>query len=141
MELQFPKQQPATKQSADEFLAASEEQFADRTWDETVQDNSQILNEARQQIEKMLLEMADVPITALGILSDLDHTQITPLSSTTVLEEHDLSALPEPRDWKDEEKTKFCHKFIDFVPGKWCMKDILDRWEGFFKVGQQESNF
>lgn len=123
--------------SADEFLVAFREQHADEIWDLTVQNNYQIFKEARQQLEKMLSGMTDALIIALEILSDLDRTQIALLSSTTVLAGHGFSALadwPKSEDWKDEEKTAFCHKFTRFVPGIWYVGGILDRWEELFKV-------
>ena len=128
--------------SADEFLVAFREQYADEIRDLTIQKNNQIFSEALQQMEKMLSGMADALFITLEILSNLDRTQIALLSSTTVLTGHDISALedwPKSEDWKDEEKTAFCHKFTLFVPGIWYMGGILDRWEELFKVGQQKN--
>jgi hypothetical protein len=94
------------------------------------------LEEARQQLEKMLSGIADTPIIASEILSNLDGTQRALLSSTTVLTGHDW---PDSEDWKDEEKSAFCHKFTRLVPGSWNKSGILDRWEKLFKVGQLEN--
>jgi hypothetical protein len=107
--------------SADEILAAFNKE-TDEIRALRVQEISQLLREAYQQLEKMLTGVADAPIITLEILSTLNRTQIALLSSTIVLTGYNSSALvdwPNSEDWKDEKKSAFYHKFTRLVPGSW----------------------
>jgi hypothetical protein len=123
--------------SADEFLIAFREQYADKIEALTVQRFCQIFKEARQQIEMMLLGMADAPVIALEILSGLERTQMVLLSCATIITGQDSYALAnslKSRDWTEDEKADFSRKFTSCVPGAWDRRDILDRWEELVKV-------
>lgn len=123
---------------ADEVLIAFREKYADEIRALKFQRNYQIFKEAHQQIEMMLLGMAEARIIALEILSRLERTEMVLLSCATTLIGQDFSALADrlkSRDWTKEEKDDFSCKFTISIPGVWYSRDILDRWEVLAEVG------
>ncbi|KAH7317277.1 hypothetical protein BKA65DRAFT_483516 [Rhexocercosporidium sp. MPI-PUGE-AT-0058] len=70
------------------------------------------------------------------ILAQLNRRDKVLLSCTTVVVGQDFATLADfqnPGDWAKEERDYFCLKFSGFVRGSWTMRDILGRWEEFFK--------
>jgi hypothetical protein len=82
----------------------------------------------------MLLGIPHASLNALEILSDLEHTQMVLLSSTTTVTGQDFSTLKKTRDWTNDEEARFCCKFTSFMPGPWDESDILNSWEKLVKV-------
>ncbi|KAL5313012.1 hypothetical protein ACEPPN_019438 [Leptodophora sp. 'Broadleaf-Isolate-01'] len=98
-----------------------------------LQANYRILDEATQQLEKMLSGMGNTKIIASQILSRLDFMKITLLACTIVVEQ----PFSEPRTsetWSKEEQNAFRRKFNDAVYLSWCLDDVLGEWEQLLKL-------
>ena len=97
----------------------------------------QIFKEACQQMERMLLGVADAPAVALEILSGLTRTQIVLLSCATIVEGQcflNVTSSVDSRDWTEEERTAFVCKFTTYVAGPGDRERILNDWEELAKV-------
>jgi hypothetical protein len=88
------------------YYIAFREENADEIRALHIKRNCQIVREACQQMESMLLWVADAPAVALEILSGLTRTQIVLLSCATIVEGQcflSLTRTVDSRDWTDEE--------------------------------------
>ena len=124
--------------SANEYLVAFREQYAIEIWALEVQRNYQVFRQARQQMAMVLILLGiPHPVNTSEILSNLEHTQMVLLSSTTTITGQDCSTRAnclKTRDWTEDEKARFCSKFTSFMPGTWHKSDILNSWEKLVKV-------
>jgi hypothetical protein len=87
-----------------------------------IKKNCQIFKEACQQIERMLLWVADAPVVALEILSGLTRTQIVLLSCATIVAGQcflNMNSSVNSRDWTDEEiRAAPCLKRVSVYMGR-----------------------
>jgi hypothetical protein len=118
------------------YYIAFREENADEIRALYIKQNCQIFREACQQMESMLLWVADAPAVALEILSGLTRTQIVLLSCATIVERQCFLSLSrvDSRDWTDEERDAFVCKFTTHVAGSWNPEKILNDWEELAKV-------
>ncbi|KAH6698228.1 hypothetical protein BKA61DRAFT_622464 [Leptodontidium sp. MPI-SDFR-AT-0119] len=100
-----------------------------------LQANYTILDEATQQLEKMLSGIGDTKIIASKILSRLDFVEITLLSCTIVVGEPFLDRQ-KSENWTKQERRAFRRKYNHAVRLSWILDDILGRWEQLLKVRQ-----
>jgi hypothetical protein len=112
------------------YYIAFREEKADELRALCIQKNCQIFKDACQQMERMLLPVADTPTIALDILSGLTRTQIVLLSCTTVV----AGQCFHSRDWTKEERDGFATKFSTYVDGRWDPERILNDWEELYRV-------
>lgn len=98
-----------------------------------LQANYRILDEATQQLEKMLSGIGDTKIIAAKILSRLDFVEITLLSCTIVVKEPFLDRQ-KSENWTKGEKRAFRRKYNHAVRLSWTLDDILGEWEQLLKL-------
>jgi hypothetical protein len=118
------------------YYIAFREEKADEIRALYIKKHCQIFKEACQQVERMLLLVADAPAIALEILSGLTRTQIVLLSCATVVAgQCFLNVIGmDSKDWTDEERARFTSKFTTYVEGPWNQEMILNEWEELAKV-------
>jgi hypothetical protein len=119
------------------YYNAFREENADEIRALCIKKNCQIFKEACQQMERMLLGVADAPAVALEILSGLTRTQIVLLSCATIVAGQCFLGVAngvESRSWTDEERDTFVRKFTSYVAGPWDRERILNDWEELAKV-------
>ena len=119
------------------YYTAFREENADEIRALCIKKNCQIFKEACQQMERMLIMVADAPAVALEILSGLTRTQMALLSCATLVTGqcfHDVVSGVDSREWTDEERAAFARKFTSFVAGRWDEERILNDWDELAKV-------
>jgi hypothetical protein len=115
------------------YYIAFREENADDIRALCVKRHCQIFKDACQQMERMLLQVADAPTVALEILSGLTRTQIVLLSCATIVAGQCFIGV-NSRDWTKEERDGFTRKFTTYVDGPWDEERILNDWEELAKV-------
>jgi hypothetical protein len=120
---------------------AFREENADEIRALCIKKNCQIFKEACQQMERILVEVADAPAVALEILSGLTRTQMALLSCATIVAGqcfHDVANGVDSREWTDEERAAFTRKFTSFVAGRWDGERVLNDWNKLAKVSRRK---
>jgi hypothetical protein len=120
---------------------AFREENADEIRALCIKKNCQIFKEACQQMERILVEVADAPAVALEILSGLTRTQMALLSCATIAAGqcfHDVVNGVDSREWTDEERAAFTRKFTSFVAGRWDEERVLNDWNKLAKVSRRK---
>jgi hypothetical protein len=119
------------------YYTAFREENADEIRALCIKKNCQIFKEACQQMERMLIRVADAQAVALEIISGLTRTQMALLSCATIVAGqcfHDVVNGVDSREWTDEERAAFTRKFTSFVAGRWDEESILNDWDKLAKV-------
>ncbi len=105
------------------YRIAFREKNADKIRAPCIKKHCQNFKEACQQMEMMLPLVADAPVVALEILSDLTRMQIVLLSCAATAAGQCFTGM-NSRDWTEEEKVGFTRKFTTYVDGPWDQERI-----------------
>lgn len=104
-----------------------------------IKKNCQIFKEACQQMERILVKVADTPAIALEILSSLTYTQMALLLCTTIIAGqyfHNIVNSVDSREWTDKKRATFTRKFTSFVAGQQDKERVLNDWNKLAKVSR-----